>query len=59
VQRQKSTKTKTTTGRSRKPLGARYAEVLKLRLAVEQAQQHIKSLQAGRQLSAKATSATQ
>jgi hypothetical protein len=44
--RQKSTKTKTTTGRaSRKPLSARYAEVLKLRLAVEQTQQHIKSLQ--------------
>jgi hypothetical protein len=39
---------KTTKTTTRKPLSARYAEVLKLRLAVEQTQQHIKSLQAAR-----------
>jgi hypothetical protein len=40
----KSTKAETNTGRpSRKPLSVRYAEVLELRLAVEQTLQSIKS----------------
>jgi hypothetical protein len=45
----KSRKTESTTGRpTRKPLSVRYAEVLKLRLAVEQTLQSIKSPQTDR-----------